>query len=213
MTYEVDAVYKEVEVIGISGFVHHLQPGLVNLGPDRTGLDSPHGSTLCRLDLGQHVFELGIRFALNGRGGDFSLGADIGDMVAVGSELIRLKVAGRAIRRPLRTCGSFDEFKRQTRPRKGASSAGRRQAAAGTRSAPPGSDRAIGSPRGGAPRLEGERPLATPAVRLRAREAGIDLRQVPGTGPAGASPLTTLIRSSLTAPQRRGLLIIRRRPP
>ena len=39
--------------------------------------------------------------------------------------------------------------------------------------------------RGGAPRLEGERPLATPAVRLRAREAGIDLRQVPGTGPAG----------------------------
>src|SRR5690606_14019384 len=32
---------------------------------------------------------------------------------------------------------------------------------------------------------EGERPLASPAVRLRAREAGIDLRQVPGTGPAG----------------------------
>ena len=66
MTHQADAVYKEVEVIGISGFVHHLQPGLVNLGPDRTGLNSPHGSTLCRLDLGQHVFELGIRFALNG---------------------------------------------------------------------------------------------------------------------------------------------------
>ena len=29
------------------------------------------------------------------------------------------------------------------------------------------------------------RPVASPAVRLRAREAGIDLRQVPGTGPAG----------------------------
>ena len=27
--------------------------------------------------------------------------------------------------------------------------------------------------------------MASPAVRLRAREAGIDLRQVPGTGPAG----------------------------
>lgn len=37
----------------------------------------------------------------------------------------------------------------------------------------------------GAPRPAGEKPLASPAVRLRAKEAGIDLRQVPGTGPAG----------------------------
>jgi 2-oxoisovalerate dehydrogenase E2 component (dihydrolipoyl transacylase) len=36
-----------------------------------------------------------------------------------------------------------------------------------------------------APRAAGEKPLASPAVRLRAREAGIDLRQVRGTGPAG----------------------------
>jgi 2-oxoisovalerate dehydrogenase E2 component (dihydrolipoyl transacylase) len=35
------------------------------------------------------------------------------------------------------------------------------------------------------PRPEGEKPLASPAVRLRAREAGIDLRRVAGTGPAG----------------------------
>jgi 2-oxoisovalerate dehydrogenase E2 component (dihydrolipoyl transacylase) len=34
-------------------------------------------------------------------------------------------------------------------------------------------------------RAEGEKPIASPAVRLRAREAGIDLRQVSGTGPAG----------------------------
>ena len=34
-------------------------------------------------------------------------------------------------------------------------------------------------------RPEGERPLASPAVRLRAKEAGIDLRQVTGSGPAG----------------------------
>jgi 2-oxoisovalerate dehydrogenase E2 component (dihydrolipoyl transacylase) len=32
-----------------------------------------------------------------------------------------------------------------------------------------------------APRPEGERPLASPAVRRRAQEAGMDLRQVPGT--------------------------------
>ncbi|MGN6470918.1 MAG: dihydrolipoamide acetyltransferase family protein [Rhizobiaceae bacterium] len=37
----------------------------------------------------------------------------------------------------------------------------------------------------GAPRPEGQKPIASPAVRLRAKEAGIDLRQVPGTGPAG----------------------------
>src|SRR5690606_22015720 len=36
-----------------------------------------------------------------------------------------------------------------------------------------------------APRAEGEKPIASPAVRSRAREAGIDLRQVAGTGPAG----------------------------
>ena len=34
-------------------------------------------------------------------------------------------------------------------------------------------------------RAEGEKPIASPAVRLRAREAGVDLRQVPGSGPAG----------------------------
>ncbi len=32
---------------------------------------------------------------------------------------------------------------------------------------------------------EGEKPLASPAIRLRAREAGVDLRQVAGSGPAG----------------------------
>jgi len=37
----------------------------------------------------------------------------------------------------------------------------------------------------GAPRKPGEKPLASPAVRARAREAGVDLRQVRGTGPAG----------------------------
>src|SRR5690606_33373005 len=45
--------------------------------------------------------------------------------------------------------------------------------------AQPGGTRSIG-----APRREGEKPLASPAVRLRAKEAGIDLRQVPGSGPA-----------------------------
>ena len=38
---------------------------------------------------------------------------------------------------------------------------------------------------GGAPRPAGEKPLASPAVRLRAREAGVDLRFLGGSGPAG----------------------------
>ena len=33
--------------------------------------------------------------------------------------------------------------------------------------------------------VSGAKPLASPAVRRRAREAGVDLSQVPGTGPAG----------------------------
>jgi 2-oxoisovalerate dehydrogenase E2 component (dihydrolipoyl transacylase) len=37
----------------------------------------------------------------------------------------------------------------------------------------------------GPPRPLGEKPAASPAVRRRARDAGIDLRQVPGSGPAG----------------------------
>lgn len=41
----------------------------------------------------------------------------------------------------------------------------------------------VGSAR--APRPEGEAPLASPAVRDRARRAGIDLRTVAGSGPAG----------------------------
>lgn len=35
------------------------------------------------------------------------------------------------------------------------------------------------------PRPVGERPLASPSVRLRAREAGVDLRRIAGSGPAG----------------------------
>ncbi len=37
----------------------------------------------------------------------------------------------------------------------------------------------------GVPRKPGEKPVAAPAVRQRARELGVDLRQVVGSGPAG----------------------------
>jgi 2-oxoisovalerate dehydrogenase E2 component (dihydrolipoyl transacylase) len=112
------------------------------------------------------------------------LGAEIGDKVAVGSDLVRLKVPGE--RDAARAA--------QPQPRLAAAEAAQPAPAAKVRVA----DRADrGSPpvisAAPAPRLapratarvSAVRPVASPAVRLRAREAGIDLRQVPGTGPAG----------------------------
>jgi len=128
------------------------------------------------------------------------LGAEIGDTVAVGSPIVRLKVAGDG------NASAGDIGKAQpkavgalpTPPQGG----GEQPAAAPT--SPKGEGGAEspsplwGGVRGGgtgakasarssngAPRNEGEKPLASPAVRLRARDSGIDLRQVAGSGPAG----------------------------
>ncbi|MDF1601732.1 dihydrolipoamide acetyltransferase family protein [Mesorhizobium sp. YIM 152430] len=133
------------------------------------------------------------------------LGAEIGDVVAVGAPLIRIKIAG----------GAVDEESSETvtptpagtshgsRPSSGPPQGGGGPVTAAPPSAiekasqesaqspaPPsplrggikGGGNAIST---GAPRAEGEKPLASPAVRLRARDAGIDLRQVAGSGPAG----------------------------
>ena len=121
------------------------------------------------------------------------LGAQVGEVVAVGSELVRLKVAGdgsgaalkesQAPTPPERPDLAARVVERAGRPLEQAEVPGppsvRPQAAPAnqpTRTMPPA---------GQAPRPEGEKPLASPAVRLQAREAGIDLRQVPGSGPAG----------------------------
>ena len=125
------------------------------------------------------------------------LGAEVGDVVAVGSDLVRLKVRGEY--------GSSAPTAARVAPRAKAP-------AAETAESAPLAKRLVGNSlervptatalpesatdrptrtapfrqfAGGAPRPEGEKPLAAPAVRLRAREAGADLRQVPGTGPAG----------------------------
>ena len=131
-----------------------------------------------------------VEISVPRRGGNFSLGADIGDMVAVGSELIRLKVAGRGDAPAAKDAQASTSLSAKTvvnaelAPGKAyrAPDAGEPP----PQPAPHPPDRTVPwARRGGARRLEGERPLATPAVRLRAREAGVDLRQVPGTGPAG----------------------------
>ncbi|WP_353645384.1 dihydrolipoamide acetyltransferase family protein [Mesorhizobium sp. WSM2239] len=132
------------------------------------------------------------------------LGAEIGDTVAVGSPLIRLKVEGGAEipaveavpveavpveaamnddqeEAPLAD-GMAEEGERiPPPPEKPATAAPAKAPAQSAVAARPAARPATA----GAPRPEGERPLASPAVRLRARESGVDLRQVPGSGPAG----------------------------
>lgn len=125
------------------------------------------------------------------------LGAQIGDTVAIGSPIVRLKVAGEG------NVGAGDEIAAAPKPpvqddRKVQSAivepskpepapqvARPEPVVAASKSAASSAKPASGAVQRGAPRAEGDRPLASPAVRLRAKEAGIDLRQVAGSGPAG----------------------------
>lgn len=121
------------------------------------------------------------------------IGAEVGDTVAIGSALVKLKVAGEA---------GAEEAPAEPEPEPAAEAPKAETAKAAApepAKAPPSAEppramtvpkptRAIAAatPQTPAPRrLPGDKPLASPAVRLKAREAGIDLRQVSGTGPAG----------------------------
>src|SRR5690606_39043411 len=98
------------------------------------------------------------------------LGAEIGDTVAVGAALLKIEVAGDA---PAEEAEALSqEIKAETPPPPKSEKPAEKPAPV---KAPPPAKPAFT----GAPRAEGERPLASPAVRLRAREAGVDLRQVP----------------------------------
>jgi len=107
------------------------------------------------------------------------LGAEIGDIVAVGSPLIRLETAGgtdRAEPAPRAKAEPVQPPKSQPENTPPAQDQDDSPAAAPV----------IAAPRLAQPhRAQGEKPVASPAVRLRAREAGVDLRQVSGSGPAG----------------------------
>jgi 2-oxoisovalerate dehydrogenase E2 component (dihydrolipoyl transacylase) len=96
-----------------------------------------------------------------------ALGGDVGSLLAVGSELIRLEVDGAAAAAPS--------------PPPEAPAAPRQEPAPPPPVEPP----APPAPKRAEPPPAAGRPLASPAVRHRAREAGLDLRQLRGTGPAG----------------------------
>ncbi|RWH74731.1 MAG: 2-oxo acid dehydrogenase subunit E2 [Mesorhizobium sp.] len=119
------------------------------------------------------------------------LGAEIGDTVAIGSPIVRLKVAGEGNVKAAAEAAS--EVKAPAAPAEAkpapapaAPKVAPKPADPPTKVSPATAPKAARpASSSGAPRAEGEKPLASPAVRLRAKEAGVDLRQVPGSGPAG----------------------------
>ena len=121
------------------------------------------------------------------------IGAEIGDTVAIGSAILRLKIAGDAPAadepeaEPEAAEPAPETPAPKPAPAKPKATEPAPQAApvamptsVPKRTAPP-QAAAVPAPR----RAPGEKPVASPAVRLKAREAGIDLRQLAGTGPAG----------------------------
>ncbi|CAB3762438.1 branched-chain alpha-keto acid dehydrogenase subunit E2 [Burkholderia sp. MSh2] len=116
------------------------------------------------------------------------LGGRIGEMMAVGSELIRLEVEGEG---NLKAGAPVRETKVETAPvaaapsKAAADAPAQAPAQAAAKRAPAEPRRAehVEPPR--AALAPGERPLASPAVRQRAWDMGIELRYVRGTGDAG----------------------------
>lgn len=115
-----------------------------------------------------------------------SLGGRIGEVMPVGSPLIRLEVEGP---------GNVTEEGAEPEPvavsaESGESAVPPRQRDERATSAPRSSETGPGGAASGTspapvPARRTGRPLASPSVRRRAQEEGIDLRFVPGTGPVG----------------------------
>lgn len=101
------------------------------------------------------------------------LAGAVGDIIAIGSDFARISVNGKN--------GQFTEVDPPIS--QAASIVASPPANAPTVEATDVAPRRQPSPIN--QRTEGEKPLASPAVRLRAREAGVDLRQVRGSAPAG----------------------------
>jgi len=120
------------------------------------------------------------------------LGAEVGDVVAVGSPLVRIKTAGEVAETDEPAADGDDVIDAGQDKAQIADDPAEEEEHI---PAPPedevaekasAEEPAITPPPARRPeRASTDKPLASPAVRLRAREAGVDLRQVAGTGPAG----------------------------
>lgn len=118
------------------------------------------------------------------------LGAEVGDVVAVGSPLVRIGIAGEGTRSAEPASDAADPMD----DGQGEAPIAEGMAPEGEHLPPPPKEDVVEArlPQPSeadrtrvAQRAPAEKPVASPAVRLRAREAGIDLRQLAGTGPAG----------------------------
>ncbi len=104
------------------------------------------------------------------------LGAEIGDTVAVKAPLVRIQVAGEGGEAAAVPMAETVTIETADQPVEKVASPPPVEIKKSVQAAPVAR---------AAAQTPAERPLASPAVRLRAQEGGIDLRQVPGTGPAG----------------------------
>lgn len=106
-----------------------------------------------------------------------NLGGEIGEKLAIGCALLELETeGGNPAKRPV---GAAGKQVLPPPPKEAPAEA----VAPAVRVAP--FPEPVIDQTGHAPRPEGEKPLASPAVRKRAIENGIDLRKIPGSGPAG----------------------------
>lgn len=108
-----------------------------------------------------------------------ALGGEPGQVMAVGGELVRLEVEG---------AGNHREA--AARPHESAPAAEAEAKAQPPRETPRAEAKPAPAPRPAAAapaprRAPGEKPLASPAVRQRARDLGVELQFVQGSGPAG----------------------------
>ncbi|MDQ0322524.1 2-oxoisovalerate dehydrogenase E2 component (dihydrolipoyl transacylase) [Pararhizobium capsulatum DSM 1112] len=114
------------------------------------------------------------------------IGAEIGDRIAVKAPLIRIETDAVATEEVRQTPSSPPQGEEARRADEGVLP--QTQGKPSPSSGPAGHLVPTGEKREPAANLRVEtqtKPLASPAVRLRARDSGVDLRQVQGTGPAG----------------------------
>jgi 2-oxoisovalerate dehydrogenase E2 component (dihydrolipoyl transacylase) len=105
-----------------------------------------------------------------------ALGGEVGSVLAVGSELVRLEVAGSGNEE----VAAAPKQAAAPVPKKVEPAPAKRETPAAEPEKPVARPALPSSPR---PAIA--KPVASPAVRRRARDAGVDLRQVRGSGPAG----------------------------